>query len=159
MCDPEPSQSPLYVRKLLPGQQATAYPLACFVCVYLHLTRYPQTHRARQGYDGGGEQGVFPQRYAESIASRATATSNKHPAKNRYLYRLQLRVLGGIASRKPNKMEGILAVHQEVSPQASRHLQVRSEAEHEMFLEYPQWLTCFAAFCADGSKLQPVLLL
>lgn len=28
---------------------------------------------------------MFPQRYAESIASRATATSNEHPAKNRYI--------------------------------------------------------------------------
>ncbi|CAN0306522.1 unnamed protein product [Pylaiella littoralis] len=36
-----------------------------------------------RGYDGGGEQGVFPQRYAESIASRATAVSNKQPAKSR----------------------------------------------------------------------------
>ncbi|CBJ49197.1 conserved unknown protein [Ectocarpus siliculosus] len=36
-----------------------------------------------RGYDGGGEQAVFPQRYAESIASRATAVSNRHPAKSR----------------------------------------------------------------------------
>ncbi|CAM9762386.1 unnamed protein product, partial [Hapterophycus canaliculatus] len=37
-----------------------------------------------RGYDGGGEQAVFPRRYAESIASRATAATNKHPAKSRY---------------------------------------------------------------------------
>ncbi|CAM9733615.1 unnamed protein product [Scytosiphon promiscuus] len=36
-----------------------------------------------RGYDGGGEQAVFPQRYAESIASRATAATNRHPAKSR----------------------------------------------------------------------------